>query len=164
MGLIANQIPLCYPPSTATAVLLAQPSQQESSVTPKDKSFLQLHWLEQPVSLDIAGAAPDDVQHHTARLCKGCVGTASLGNLHCCRGLRKRSLIVEKPPCCSQTGFQEQLFSKLVPFEQELVAAGAQQPWCDFDWGSLMPVKGAALEHQPSWGKCLPSAGLFQSC
>lgn len=65
MGLIANQIPLCYPPSTATAVLLAQPSQQESSVTPKDKSFLQLHWLEQPVSLDIAGAAPDRMSSTT---------------------------------------------------------------------------------------------------
>lgn len=67
-------------------------------------------------------------------------------------------------PGCSQAGFHEKLFARLVPFEQELVAAGAQQPWHDFGWGSFMPVEGAALEHQPSWGKCLPSAGLFQSC
>lgn len=56
-GLIADQIPVCYSSSTATAVLLAKPSQREPSVTPKAKSFLRLHWLEPLISLGIAGAA-----------------------------------------------------------------------------------------------------------
>lgn len=37
-------------------------------MTPKDKSFLLLHWLEQPVSLDIAEAAPDRMSSTTLHI------------------------------------------------------------------------------------------------
>lgn len=72
------------------------------------------------------------------------MGTASLGNLIAqgvphgsgCQLLSGAEEQVtdqwKSHPGCSQAGFQEQLFPKLVPFEQEVVAAGAQQPWRDF--------------------------------
>lgn len=60
--------------------------------------------------------------------------------------------------------FKSNCFPSWSPSEQEPVAAGAQQPWCDFNWGSFMPVVGAAPEHRPSRVKCLHPAGLFPQC
>lgn len=104
-------------------------------MTPKDKSFLQLHWLEQPVSLDITEAAPDRMSSTTLHIfTRGMWALPDWGTcLHSvphrsgCQlllGLRKRSLVSGKATLVA-AGFQEQLFPKLVPSEQELVALGS---------------------------------------
>lgn len=82
-----------------------------------------------------------------------------------CQGSGERSLIGGKAtPVAAKLGFKSNCFPSWSLFEQESVAAGAQQPQCDFNWGSLTPVVGAVPEHQPSWGKCPHPAGLILSC
>lgn len=77
-------------------------------MTPKDKSFLQLHWLEQAGSLDIAGVAPARMSSTTLHIfARGMWALPAWGTcLHrVChmgvsasyyQGLRKRSLISGK--------------------------------------------------------------------